>query len=250
MQSLKKTSQAKKIYRKRLHKTEPQYECHSVEQIVVHWLEKIFALYLVCGQSQDKWTKAKKGTFWLSVHFLMKILKKSFSLTILLHSSCSCNRFDTLFWNQALKKAPTFIHSIKGFEIFFRFSTCSKKLTQTLDTCGQHRPSVSISFLWMKDPTNLILIIYLWFYSVQKILVFCFCSCSKLLQLKFAKTKLHRNRICSAPKIVTSVTRIANEIYLPYLQLCGKASMWMFMYFRCKSGSIKFKQKLRLRSGQ
>ena len=39
----------------------------------------------------------------------------------------------------------------------------------------------------------------------------------------------------SAPKTVIGVTKVANYIYLPYLQLCRKASMWIFMYCRCKS---------------
>ena len=52
---------------------------------------------------------------------------------------------------------------------------------------------------------------------------FGFCSCSELPQLKFGKKSLQGNANCSAPKSVIGVTKVANERYLPYLQLCGKA---------------------------
>ena len=51
-----------------------------------------------------------------------------------------------------------------------------------------------------------------------------------------AKKKFQGNANCSAPKTVIGVTKVANERYLPYLQLCGKALMWIVMYCRCKSG--------------
>ena len=51
-----------------------------------------------------------------------------------------------------------------------------------------------------------------------------------------AKKTLQRNASCSAPKTVIWVTMVANERYLTYRQLCGKASMWIFMYCRCKNG--------------
>ena len=35
---------------------------------------------------------------------------------------------------------------------------------------------------------------------------------------------------------VIGVTKVANERYLPYLQICGKAFFVNFMYWRCKSG--------------
>jgi len=38
-----------------------------------------------------------------------------------------------------------------------------------------------------------------------------------------AKKTLQGNANCSAPKTVIGVTKVANERYLPYLQLCGKA---------------------------
>ena len=88
----------------------------------------------------------------------------------------------------------------------------------------------------IKDPTNLKRVRYFCFYPASKKTSFGFCSCSELLQLKFGKKKLQRNANCSAPKTVIGVTKVANERYLPYLQLCGIASMWIFMYCRCKSG--------------
>ena len=51
-----------------------------------------------------------------------------------------------------------------------------------------------------------------------------------------AKKMLQGNANCSAPKTVIGVTKVANERYLPYLQLCGKTFLWIFMYCRCKSG--------------
>ena len=37
-----------------------------------------------------------------------------------------------------------------------------------------------------------------------------------------AKTTLQGNANCSTPKTVTGLTKMANEIYLPYLQHCGR----------------------------
>ena len=64
--------------------------------------------------------------------------------------------------------------------------------------------------------------------------IFGFCSRSQLLQLKFSgKKKLCRElQIAQPPR----VSKVANERYLPYLQFCGKTSMWIVMYCRCKSG--------------
>ena len=51
---------------------------------------------------------------------------------------------------------------------------------------------------------------------------FGFSSCSELLLLKFnGKKTLQGNANCSAPKTVREVTKVSNERYLPYLQLCG-----------------------------
>ena len=51
-----------------------------------------------------------------------------------------------------------------------------------------------------------------------------------------AKKKFQGNASYSAPKTVIGVTKVANERYLPYLQLCKKAFFVNFMYWRCKSG--------------
>ena len=42
-----------------------------------------------------------------------------------------------------------------------------------------------------------------------------------------AKKMLQGNANCSAPKKVIGVTKASNERHLPYLQLCGKAFLWM-----------------------
>ena len=44
------------------------------------------------------------------------------------------------------------------------------------------------------------------------------------------------NANCSALKTVIGVTKVANEIYLPYLKLCVRASMLILMYCMCKIG--------------
>ena len=51
-----------------------------------------------------------------------------------------------------------------------------------------------------------------------------------------AKKSVQGNANCSATRKVIGVTKAANERYLPYLQLCGKAFFVNFMYRRCKSG--------------
>ena len=57
---------------------------------------------------------------------------------------------------------------------------------------------------------------------------FSWSSATKILQ---------GNANCSAPKTVIGVTKAANERYFPYVQLCEKAFLWIFIYCRCKSGS-------------
>ena len=55
------------------------------------------------------------------------------------------------------------------------------------------------------------------------------------LSLAGGKKTLQGNANCSAPKTVMGVTKVANEIYLPFLQLCGKFFV-NFMSWMCKSG--------------
>ena len=50
------------------------------------------------------------------------------------------------------------------------------------------------------------------------------------------KKKMQGKTNCSALNTVTGVSKVANKKYLPYLQLCGKALMIIFMYCGCKSG--------------
>ena len=50
-----------------------------------------------------------------------------------------------------------------------------------------------------------------------------------------AKKMLQGNANCTAPKTVIGVTKVANEIYLPYLQPYGKAFFVMVMCLRCTS---------------
>ena len=44
------------------------------------------------------------------------------------------------------------------------------------------------------------------------------------------KKTLQGNANCSSPKTVIGMTKASNKRYLPYLKLCGKASMWICMY--------------------
>ena len=64
-----------KTVRKRLCKTEPPCESHSVELIFAQWFEKVLGLRLVCGQSQDKplaWSLTQLGyVFYLFVRILL-----------------------------------------------------------------------------------------------------------------------------------------------------------------------------------
>jgi hypothetical protein len=59
---------------------------------------------------------------------------------------------------------------------------------------------------------------------------FNFCSCSELLQLKFGEKNDAGKCKLLSPKTVIGVTKVANERYLPYLQLCGTAFFVNFMY--------------------
>jgi hypothetical protein len=53
------------------------------------------------------------------------------------------------------------------------------------------------------------------------------------------KKTMQRNANCSAPKTVIGVTKVANERYLPYLQLCGK-SFFVVPIGLLKSGYRQF----------
>ena len=88
----------------------------------------------------------------------------------------------------------------------------------------------------IKDQISLKLVKCFWCYSASTNTSFGFCSCSELLQLKSGKKKFQGNANCSAPKTVIGLTNVANERYLPYLQLWEKAFFVNFMYWRCKSG--------------
>ena len=88
-----------------------------------------------------------------------------------------------------------------------------------------------------------------WWYKVFEIcqiLLLLFCLNKDqfwfLLMLRTSSAEVRRkktlqgNTNCSAPNTVTGVSKVTNERYLPYLQLCRKALMKILMYFGCKSG--------------
>ena len=122
----------------------------------------------------------------------------------------------------------------------FGSSTCSHVLIQSYDTCGQNEAG---DWIWtyehVEDPKCLKFLRYFCFHSASTKTSFGFCSCSELLQLKFGEKKKKnfagKYKLLS-PNTATGVSKVSNERYLPYLQLCGKALMRIFMYFGYKSG--------------
>ena len=80
-------------------------------------------------------------------------------------------------------------------------------------------------FFSIKDPICLKLVKYFCCYSASTKSIFGFCSCSEFLQLKFGKKKSQGNASCSAPKTVIWLTKVANEIYLPYDVMKGWGSV-------------------------
>ena len=106
-------------------------------------------------------------------------------------------------------------------------------------TYGQHEAGDRI-WTWdhVEDPKCLKLIRCFFCYSASTNNSFGFCSCSELLHLKFGEEKktLQGNTNCWSPKTVTGVSKVANERYLPYLQLFEKALMGILLYFWGKSG--------------
>ena len=121
---------------------------------------------------------------------------------------------------------------------FFVSSTYSYVHIQSHDTCGHHEAG---DWIWIcehvEDPKCFIFVRCFWCYYDSTKTSFGFCSCSELLQLKFCgKKTLQKIANCSDPNTVIGVTKVANERYLPYLQLYGRAFLWIFMYCRCTSG--------------
>ena len=98
----------------RLCKTEPPCESHSVELIFAQWFEKVLAICLVCGQSQDR--------------PLAGSLKKMGHLILYSDS-----------WQ---------VSSL------FNLQHVHRKLKQTLINCGQHGARICINFLWLYGKSN------------------------------------------------------------------------------------------------
>ena len=53
--------------------------------------------------------------------------------------------------------------------------------------------------------------------------------------MTMTKKIIQGNANCSAPKTVIGVTKVRNERYLPYVQLCGKADK-LFLWISCIEG--------------
>ena len=101
----------------------------------------------------------------------------------------------------------------------FNMFSCSKSIPWYLWTIRIWR----IEFELVEDLKCLKLFWCFCCYSASTKTSFGFCSCSELLQLKFDEQTLQGNANCSAQKTGIGVIKVANERYLPYLQLCGKA---------------------------
>ena len=100
-----------------------------------------------------------------------------------------------------LKKAPICKCSTRGFKIFcwcwpsfltwqvsslFHLQYVHKKLKQTLVTCGQQRSRVCLNFLWLYGRSNKIETCQVFLFLIcLKNTIFCVCSCSELMQVKF-----------------------------------------------------------------
>ena len=107
--------------------------------------------------------------------------------------------------------------------------TCSHIHIQSHDTYGQRKAG---DWIWtcrhVKAPKCWKLVKYFWFYSASTKSSFGFCSCSELFHLKLGRKKNFAGK-CKL-LIQDSYRDYANNRYLPYQQLCGKASMWICMY--------------------
>ena len=148
--------------------------------------------------------KSQRQTFWLKLYFPLKIFR--FFFTLPLRSWLSCDKYDTLVWNYALIKAPTFNCSFKGFEIFgwwwtsipiwqvsslFNLQHFHIKLRQTLYTCGQDKAGVCVSCLPIFKRSNKLETCQILFVSV--------CLKKELLQPKCVKKKLCMERQIAQP---------------------------------------------------
>ena len=119
----------------------------------------------------------------------------------------------------------------------FGSSTCSYVHNQSHDTYGQPETEGLNLNRWTCWRSKV--------FEIRQMLLMLFCLKKDqfwfLLMLRTSSAEVHKKFLqgfanCSAPKTVIGVRKVANERYLPYLQLCGNASMWIFMYCRCKSG--------------
>ena len=115
----------------------------------------------------------------------------------------------------------------------FGSSTCSHVHIQSHDTYGQHAAG---DWIWackhVEDPKCLKSVRCFCCYSASTKTSYGFCPCSEFLQQRFGK----KNRCSLAPKTVIGMNKVANDRYLPYLQLCGNTFFVNVMYCRCKSG--------------
>ena len=94
--------------------------------------------------------------------------------------------------------------------------------------------------LYIEDATHLIL---LSLFCLKKT-IYIFWSCFILLQVKLVKKNQAPKGTLLSPQDSYKGDKVANEIYLIYLHFCGRASMWIFIYCRCKTGSkCGFKKK-------
>ena len=119
----------------------------------------------------------------------------------------------------------SFLFGLKSFTIYHFY-------------CVAHTIKVTVLFL-----VSLLKIQFAWNSSdafavtlPQQIPVLVSAHAKNFFSWSSAKNTLQKNKNCLAPKTVIGMSKVANERYLTYLQLCGQVSLWIFMYFGCKTG--------------
>ena len=84
---------------------------------------------------------------------------------------------------------------------------------------------------YIEDATNLKLVTYLVFNLPKKIPVLVFVHAQNCLSSNWLQTTFPRNTNCSAPKIVTGVTKVSNGRFFMHPNVYRKASMLLLMLF-------------------
>ena len=129
------------------------------------------------------------------------------------------HEYQTSYWSGKEQKTYFFIQSwfcpLFGEKVNFLTAPA-----RSCCCCGQFDIGVSFCVWWLATPLNL---------SAKEFQIFSPCWTTLPIWQISNTFDLQRWRW-------RTVTKVANERYLPYLQLCRKAFFVNFMYWRCKSG--------------